>query len=207
MALLGFTLPPDSGEKLSLGMLNFDLGAHFLLVEKQNKIKFAYFRRNDSFIINRLPQYGRRNNASHFRCSAVTWCVTHTKFVIIYTSLSKTKPTLSGTYFNCIMFMVASSVVSTILILNYHHRNADTHEMSEWVKWEKWPCILFIVCRVSITWKNINFWCQTTGTSCFSLLASMHFTNESPDPGRRRWRREASESCQNSMRWTQRSVR
>lgn len=39
----------------------------------------------------------------------------------------------AGTYFNCIMFMVASSVVSTILILNYHHRNADTHEMSEWV--------------------------------------------------------------------------
>lgn len=39
----------------------------------------------------------------------------------------------SGTYFNCIMFMVASSVVSTILILNYHHRNSDTHEMSEWV--------------------------------------------------------------------------
>lgn len=31
------------------------------------------------------------------------------------------------------MFMVASSVVSTILILNYHHRNADTHEMSDWV--------------------------------------------------------------------------
>lgn len=41
----------------------------------------------------------------------------------------------SGTYFNCIMFMVASSVVSTILILNYHHRNSDTHEMSEWVKY------------------------------------------------------------------------
>jgi CHASE2 domain-containing sensor protein len=40
---------------------------------------------------------------------------------------------LTGTYFNCIMFMVASSVVSTILILNYHHRNADTHEMSTWV--------------------------------------------------------------------------
>lgn len=40
---------------------------------------------------------------------------------------------ISGTYFNCIMFMVASSVVSTILILNYHHRNADTHVMSAWV--------------------------------------------------------------------------
>nr|CAD7567497.1 unnamed protein product [Timema californicum] len=41
---------------------------------------------------------------------------------------------LLGTYFNCIMFMVASSVVSTILILNYHHRNADTHDMSPWEK-------------------------------------------------------------------------
>ena len=39
----------------------------------------------------------------------------------------------SGTYFNCIMFMVASSVVTTIMILNYHHRLADTHEMPDWV--------------------------------------------------------------------------
>ncbi|XP_052124765.1 acetylcholine receptor subunit alpha-type acr-16 isoform X6 [Frankliniella occidentalis] len=52
---------------------------------------------------------------------------------------------LLGTYFNCIMFMVASSVVSTILILNYHHRSADTHEMSPWVRclFLQWlPCIL-----------------------------------------------------------------
>ncbi|BES90332.1 nicotinic acetylcholine receptor [Nesidiocoris tenuis] len=50
-----------------------------------------------------------------------------------------------GTYFNCIMFMVASSVVSTIIILNYHHRNADTHEMSPCVKslFLHWlPCLL-----------------------------------------------------------------
>ena len=39
-----------------------------------------------------------------------------------------------GTYFNCIMFMVASSVVTTIMILNYHHRQADTHEMPSWVR-------------------------------------------------------------------------
>ena len=31
------------------------------------------------------------------------------------------------------MFMVASSVVTTIMILNYHHRQADTHEMPSWV--------------------------------------------------------------------------
>lgn len=29
--------------------------------------------------------------------------------------------------------MVAASVVTTILVLNYHHRQADTHEMPEWV--------------------------------------------------------------------------
>ena len=41
---------------------------------------------------------------------------------------------LLGTYFNAIMFMVASSVVTTILILNYHHRVADTHQMPDWVR-------------------------------------------------------------------------
>ena len=40
---------------------------------------------------------------------------------------------LIGTYFNVIMFMVASSVVTTILILNYHHRKTETHEMPQWV--------------------------------------------------------------------------
>ena len=38
-----------------------------------------------------------------------------------------------GTYFNCIMFMVASSVVTTIMILNLHHRLPETHSMPFWV--------------------------------------------------------------------------
>ena len=41
---------------------------------------------------------------------------------------------LSGTYFNAIMFMVASSVVTTIMVLNYHHRLVETHEMPDWVR-------------------------------------------------------------------------
>jgi hypothetical protein len=50
-----------------------------------------------------------------------------------YTFFSRPK----GTYFNCIMFMVASSVVLTVVVLNYHHRTADIHEMPQWVSIEK----------------------------------------------------------------------
>lgn len=61
-----------------------------------------------------------------------------------------------GTYFNCIMFMVASSVVSTILILNYHHRNADTHEMTAMVRilfltWLPWILRMSRPCHESGT--------------------------------------------------------
>ncbi|XP_018022912.1 acetylcholine receptor subunit alpha-type acr-16 [Hyalella azteca] len=86
MAVLGFTLPPDCGEKLSL---------------------------------------------------EITILLSLTLFLNM---VSATTPATSesvpliGTYFNCIMFMVASSVVSTVLILNYHHRSADTHEMSPMVR-------------------------------------------------------------------------
>ena len=31
----------------------------------------------------------------------------------------------AGTYFNCIMMMVASSVVLTVVVLNYHHRSVQ----------------------------------------------------------------------------------
>uniref|UniRef100_A0A182Y550 Neuronal acetylcholine receptor subunit alpha-7 n=1 Tax=Anopheles stephensi TaxID=30069 RepID=A0A182Y550_ANOST len=86
MALLGFTLPPDSGEKLSLGVTILLSLTVFL-----------------NMVAETMP------------------------------ATSDAVPLL-GTYFNCIMFMVASSVVSTILILNYHHRNSDTHEMSEWIR-------------------------------------------------------------------------
>nr|QEM43365.1 nicotinic acetylcholine receptor alpha 7 subunit [Bradysia odoriphaga] len=97
MALLGFALPPDSGEKLSLGVTILLSLTVFL-----------------NMVAETMP------------------------------ATSDAVPLL-GTYFNSIMFMVASSVVSTILILNYHHRNSDTHDMSDWVKvvFLYWlPCIL-----------------------------------------------------------------
>ncbi|XP_059487022.1 neuronal acetylcholine receptor subunit alpha-7 isoform X7 [Neocloeon triangulifer] len=86
MALLGFTLPPESGEKLTLGVTILLSLTVFL-----------------NLVAEKMP------------------------------STSDAVP-LIGTYFNCIMFMVASSVVLTVVVLNYHHRTADIHEMPQWVK-------------------------------------------------------------------------
>nr|AJV88491.1 nicotinic acetylcholine receptor subunit alpha 6 isoform 3a8b [Bovicola ovis] len=86
MALLGFTLPPDSGEKLTLGVTILLSLTVFL-----------------NLVAETLPQ------------------------------VSDAIPLL-GSYFNCIMFMVASSVVLTVVVLNYHHRTADIHEMPNWIK-------------------------------------------------------------------------
>ncbi|XP_037509764.1 neuronal acetylcholine receptor subunit alpha-7 [Rhipicephalus sanguineus] len=81
MTLLGFTLPPDTGERLTLG---------------------------------------------------VTILLSMTVFML---QLAETMPPTSdavsiiGTYFACIMIMVAFSVVMTVVVLNYHHRNQETTEM------------------------------------------------------------------------------
>ncbi|XP_043282936.1 acetylcholine receptor subunit alpha-type acr-16 isoform X1 [Venturia canescens] len=111
MALLGFTLPPDSGEKLTLG---------------------------------------------------VTILLSLTVFLNL---VAESMPTTSdavpliGTYFNCIMFMVASSVVLTVLVLNYHHRTADIHEMPPWIKtvFLQWLPWILGMCRPGkkITRKSI----------------------------------------------------
>ncbi|KAG8178945.1 hypothetical protein JTE90_027824 [Oedothorax gibbosus] len=86
MALLGFALPPDSGEKLTLG---------------------------------------------------VTILLSLTVFMLqLAEAMPPTSDAVSiiGTYFACIMIMVAFSVVMTVVVLNYHHRSSDTHEMPPWIR-------------------------------------------------------------------------
>ncbi|XP_067122652.1 neuronal acetylcholine receptor subunit alpha-7 isoform X2 [Centruroides vittatus] len=86
MTLLGFTLPPDSGEKLTLG---------------------------------------------------VTILLSLTVFMLqLAEAMPPTSDAVSiiGTYFACIMIMVAFSVVMTVVVLNYHHRSSETHDMPQYVK-------------------------------------------------------------------------
>ncbi|XP_046751673.1 acetylcholine receptor subunit alpha-type acr-16 [Diprion similis] len=115
MALLGFTLPPDSGEKLTLGVTILLSLTVFL-----NLVAESMPTTSDA-----VPLIG------------VTILLSLTVFLNL---VAETLPQVSdaipllGTYFNCIMFMVASSVVLTVVVLNYHHRTADIHEMPQWIK-------------------------------------------------------------------------
>ncbi|KAH8374258.1 hypothetical protein KR200_011473 [Drosophila serrata] len=115
MALLGFTLPPDSGEKLTLGVTILLSLTVFL-----NLVAESMPTTSDA-----VPLIG------------VTILLSLTVFLNL---VAETLPQVSdaipllGTYFNCIMFMVASSVVLTVVVLNYHHRTADIHEMPPWIK-------------------------------------------------------------------------
>ncbi|XP_037798439.1 acetylcholine receptor subunit alpha-like [Penaeus monodon] len=75
-------------------------------------------------------------DATHSSISGVTILLSLTVFLNIVTEnipeTSDAVPLIS-TYFNCIMFMVASSVVLTVVVLNYHHRTPTTHTMPNWV--------------------------------------------------------------------------
>ncbi|KAF7495965.1 Neuronal acetylcholine receptor subunit alpha-7 [Sarcoptes scabiei] len=87
MTLLSFTLPPDSGEKLTLGVT-------ILL----SMIVF-------------LMQLAEIMPATSDSVSIV------------------------GSYFACIMVMVALSVVMTVVVLNFHHRTPEQqHEMPKWIR-------------------------------------------------------------------------
>ncbi|KAK2179088.1 hypothetical protein NP493_514g00017 [Ridgeia piscesae] len=86
LALLTFLLPPDAGEKISLGItILLSLSVFSLIVAES------------------VP------------------------------STSLAVP-LVGIYFTVIMVLCAISVAITVIVLNFHHRNSDTHDMPIWVK-------------------------------------------------------------------------
>ncbi|KOC67381.1 Acetylcholine receptor subunit alpha-type acr-16 [Habropoda laboriosa] len=155
MALLGFTLPPDSGEKLTLGVtILLSLTVFLNLVAESMPttsdavpligvtilLSLTVFL---NLVAETLPQV-----SDAIPLLGVTILLSQTVFSLlvahVLTRTSEAVP-LIGSYFNCIMFMVASSVVLTVLVLNFHHRSPDRYEMPQWVKtlFLQWlPCLL-----------------------------------------------------------------
>ncbi|KYN41833.1 Neuronal acetylcholine receptor subunit alpha-7 [Trachymyrmex septentrionalis] len=170
MALLGFTLPPDSGEKLTLGvtiLLSLTVFLN-LVAESMPTTSDAVPLIGDAgdfracgalcvhyvYIIKSLVSF---SIPSFLYSSLEAWATTVSGVTILLSLtvflnlVAETLPQVSdaipllGSYFNCIMFMVASSVVLTVLVLNYHHRSPDRYVMPNWTKivFLQWlPCVL-----------------------------------------------------------------
>ncbi|XP_025075030.1 acetylcholine receptor subunit alpha-type acr-16 [Pogonomyrmex barbatus] len=110
------------------------------LQEAKNRISNRLASMNTAMLIAEVKSAGAdrfKHGTIIWTCSGVTILLSLTVFLNL---VAESMPTTSdavpliGSYFNCIMFMVASSVVLTVLVLNYHHRSPDRYVMPNWVK-------------------------------------------------------------------------
>jgi nicotinic acetylcholine receptor, invertebrate len=129
MTVLGFLLPPDSGEKLTLRMIN---DRSFRLV-------------NDAFCSMVVFRY--------FSLVEITILLSIVMFSLLISGIipasSTALPTIV-TYFTTVMCMCSMSVVATVIVLVLHHRNAKNHTMPTWVR----PSIDVFVLKTNETHVN-----------------------------------------------------
>ncbi len=60
------------------------------------------------------------------------------------------------------MMMVASSVVLTVVVLNYHHRTAETHNMPAWVRKMHHERMSKLLQIYWVSQKSVVFWTLTS---------------------------------------------
>lgn len=109
MTILGFTLPPDAGEKITLG---------------------------ETFIPNTHVCLYNGTNISFF-FSEITILLSICLYMNIVSNMSP--PTseavpLLAIFFVLCMSVVSASVVFTVVVINFHYRTRDSHKMSWLVK-------------------------------------------------------------------------
>ncbi|KAF8764303.1 Neuronal acetylcholine receptor subunit like protein [Argiope bruennichi] len=151
MTLLGFTLPPDSGEKLTLGVTILLSLTVFLLQLAET-----------------MPP-----TSDAVSIIGVTILLSLSVFQMLVTETlppSSDAVSIIGTYFACIMIMVAFSVVMTVVVLNYHHRNSDTHEMPEYIRtifllWLPWILRMHRPAKISARLKATSSFTTSGGRS------------------------------------------
>ena len=103
LAVFGFCVPPDSGEKVTLEITVL-MSLTFYLNQVRTNFRNIYL-----------------NTVLEFQVSAMQPPSSDTPLI--------------GIYFSCIMVIVAVSVVTTIMVLNFHHRaQAANCDMPPWIK-------------------------------------------------------------------------
>ncbi|ELT87200.1 hypothetical protein CAPTEDRAFT_221893 [Capitella teleta] len=162
LSLVVFTMPPDAGEKVTCGMPGErNVNQYECCPEQYIDITFTIHirRRTLYFGFNLIipcvlissmalltfmlpPDAGEKISLDDIITTpkitnGVTILLSLTVFLLL---VAETMPPTSdavpliGMYFACIMLMCSLSVVFTVLVLNFHHRTPDTHQMPRWVK-------------------------------------------------------------------------
>jgi len=118
MTVLGFLLPPDSGEKLTLRKINFSL---------INYSSYYIFSFVEITILLSIVMFSLLISG-------------------IIPASSTALPTIVM-YFATVMCMCSMSVVATVFVLVLHHRNAKNYTMPMWVRSLKFQ-IRFILLKM-----------------------------------------------------------
>uniref|UniRef100_A0A1I8HAX1 Neur_chan_LBD domain-containing protein n=1 Tax=Macrostomum lignano TaxID=282301 RepID=A0A1I8HAX1_9PLAT len=126
MSLLTFVLPPDAGVTIMLSLSMFQLLVADAMPQTSESVPLI----GEAFVGNSECFAWRQE-------FGVTILLSLTVFLMMVAeSMPPTSDAvpLIGMYFSCTMVMCSLSVVFTVIVLNYHHRDAESHPVPNWVK-------------------------------------------------------------------------
>lgn len=135
MTVLGFTLPPDACEKVTLG--NF----YFFLLHILGEIRCTFHR--SIYLIYLFWETTILLSVIFFLQMVSDMSPPQSKAVpilgILYPllSINNLYLSLSAAFFSCCLLVVSCSCVYTVMVLSMHHRKSETHEMGPLVSMKR----------------------------------------------------------------------